>query len=157
KKCVVLPKVEPKSTLIEEFVLDAPYSRFTETLRNVKASIDNALIGHGGKVIGVVSSAPEEGKTTVSANLASLIVASSEARTLIIDSDLHLQKLSARLAPNAREGLLDALEDPSLLSQVVVRRERSGLDILPCASQIRIPNAAELLGSHAMEQLLAAA
>ena len=27
---------------IEEFVLDAPYSRFTETLRNVKALIDTA-------------------------------------------------------------------------------------------------------------------
>ena len=68
----VLPKIETKSTLIEEFVLDAPYSRFTETLRNLKALIDATQSGPGAKVIGVVSSVPDEGKTIVAANLASL-------------------------------------------------------------------------------------
>ena len=75
----------------------------------------------------------------------------------MIDSDLHLRKLSATLAPDARLGFLDALEDPSRLHEFVVKRERSDLDILPCASSIRIPNAAELLGSLEMEQLLAVA
>lgn len=153
RKCVILPNVE-KSTLIEEFVLDAPYSRFTETFRNIKALIDAAPSGHGAKIIGVVSSVPEEGKTIVAANLASLIVASSGARTLVIDSDLHLRKLTATLAPNAGEGVIDALEQPDRLSELVVRRPRSGLDILPCPFPSRIPNAAELLGSLEMERLL---
>jgi succinoglycan biosynthesis transport protein ExoP len=157
RKCVILPKIEAKSGLIEEFVLDAPYSRFTETFRNIKALIDAMSGGHGAKVIGVVSSVPDEGKTVVAANLASLIIASSGARTLVIDSDLHLRKLTAALAPNARAGFIDALADPSRLSRIVVRRERSGLDVLPCTSSVRIPNAAELLGSSHMEALLAAA
>ena len=105
----------------------------------------------------MVSSVPDEGKTIVAANLASLIIASSGARTLVIDSDLHLRKLTAALMPNASEGFIDALEDPSRLSAFVVKRERSGLDVLPCASPSRIPNAAELLGSPDMEQMLAAA
>jgi succinoglycan biosynthesis transport protein ExoP len=157
RKCVVLPRIEARSTLIEEFVLDAPYSRFTETLRNVKALIDTASNGHGAKVIGIVSSVPDEGKTVVAANLASLVIASSGARTLVIDSDLHLRKLTAALAPNSREGFIEALEDPSRLSELVVKRQRSGLDVLPCVSSTRIPNAAELLGSPEMELLLAAA
>ncbi len=157
RKCVVLPRIEAKSTLIEEFVLDAPYSRFAETLRNIKALIDAAPTGHGAKVIGVVSSIPEEGKTVVAANLATVVVASSGARTLVIDSDLHLRKLTAALAPNAREGFIEALEDPSRLSELVVTRQRSGLDVLPCVSSNRIPNAAELLGSSDMELLLASA
>ena len=150
--------VESKSKLIEEFVVDAPYSRFTETLRNVKALIDSCSERARCRVIGIVSSAaPNEGKTIVAANLAALTVASTGARTLIIDSDLHLRKLSATLAPDAREGLLEALDDPSRFAEFVSKRERSGLDVLPYVSVTRIPNAAELLGSTNMEQLLDAA
>ena len=164
--CVILPTVEPKrerrgrfwsgtkSLPIEEFVLDAPYSRFTETLRNVKALIDAGPPVQGAKVIGVVSSVAQEGKTTIAANLAALMIASSGARTLIIDADLHRRLLTAALAPDARAGLIEALDDPSRLASLVSKRERSGLDVLPCALSARIPNAAELLGSLDMEQLL---
>jgi len=156
-KSVVLPMVEGKSTLLEEYVLDEPYSRFAEALRNVKAMVDAAQGGSGAKVVGIISSVPDEGKTVVAANLASLVIASSCARTLLIDSDLHLRKLTATLAPDAKEGFIDALENPSKLSQFVVKRPRSGLDVLPCASPVRIPNASELLGSPEMGELLAAA
>jgi polysaccharide biosynthesis transport protein len=94
-QCVILPTVKEnrqdgstKSTLIEEFVLDAPFSRFTETLRNVKVLIGSAQFENGGKVIGVVSSVTKEGKTTIAANLAALVATSSGARTPIIDSDV---------------------------------------------------------------------
>ena len=166
--CVILPMVKAKrkraawfrstkSMPIEEFVLDAPYSRFTETLRDVKALISTAQRVHGVKVIGVVSSVPREGKTTIAVNLAALMIASSGARTLIIDSDLHLRLLTAALAPDAREGLIEALDDPSRLASLVFKQQRSGLDVLPCALSTRISNAAELLGSPEMEQLLVAA
>src|SRR5712672_662063 len=157
--CVILPTVQPnwertalfqggaKSMLVEEFVLDAPFSRFTEEVRNLKALINTGQLGDGVKVIGVVSSVPNEGKTTIAANLATLMIASSGARTLIIDSDVHLRLLTARLAPDAREGLIEALVDPSRLSMLVSKRKRSGLAVLPCALSGRLPNAAELLGS----------
>src|SRR5467141_2341250 len=166
--CVVLPMVQPnrertalfqggaKSMLVEEFVLDAPFSRFTEELRNVKALINTGQLGDGVKVIGVVSSVPKEGKTTIAANLAALIIASTGARTLIIDGDVNLRQLTAKFAPDAREGLIEALVDPSRLRTLVSTR-RSGLDVLPCALSARLPNAAELLGSPEMEQLLVAA
>jgi polysaccharide biosynthesis transport protein len=156
-KCVVLPLAEAKSTPMEELVLDAPYSRFTEALRNVKAQIDANRSVHGAKVIGIVSSLPKEGKTTVGANLAALMIAASGARTLVIDSDFHVRRLSAALAPDAREGLLEALENPTRLPWLVSRRQRSGLHVLPCVSPARIPNSAELLGSPMMAQLLAVA
>jgi len=108
-------------------------------------------------VIGVVSSVPKEGKTTIAANLAALMIASSGARTLIIDGDVHLRLLTAKLAPDAREGLIEALVDPSRLATLVSKRKRSGLDVLPCALSTRLSNAAELLGSPEMEQLLATA
>jgi capsular exopolysaccharide synthesis family protein len=163
--CVVLPMVKAKRErtawfgrtkrmLIEELVLDAPYSRFTEAVRDVKALIDMGQVSHGAKVIGVVSSVSNEGKTTVAANFGALLTGSSGARTLIIDADLHLRRLTANLAPDACEGLIEALDDPSRLATLVCKRQRSGLDVLPCALSNRVPNAADLLGSPKMEQLL---
>lgn len=157
KKCVVLPMVEAKSGPIEEYVLEAPYSRFTEALRGIKALIDTNRLVHGTKVIGVVSSIPKEGKTTVGANLASLMVAATGARTLLIDSDFHVRKLSAAMAPDAREGLLEALQNPARLPWLVTKREQSGVHVLPCVVSSRIPNSAELLGTAEMGQLLAIA
>jgi succinoglycan biosynthesis transport protein ExoP len=84
KACVILPMVraqrEPgerfwsssRSQPIEEFILDAPYSRFTESLRNIKALIDIGPRVEGAKVVGIVSSVAKEGKTTIAANLAAL-------------------------------------------------------------------------------------
>jgi succinoglycan biosynthesis transport protein ExoP len=152
-----LPMIASRSSPIEEHVLASPYSRFAEALRNVKASIDFAPGPSGPKVIGVVSSLPAEGKTVLAANLAALIIAGSGARALLIDSDLHRRKLTDALAPGARAGLIEALEDPSRLAELVVKQNRSGLNVLPCASESRIPNAPELLGSPKMEHLLAAA
>src|SRR5258708_613656 len=167
-QCVILPAVKKERKgllflgcaepmLLEGFFFDAPYSRFTEELRNLKAVIYTARLGDDVKVIGVVSSVPKEGKTTIAANLATLMIASSGARTLIIDSDVHLRLLTARLAPDAREGLIEALADPSRLPTLVCKMPRSGLDVLPCVLSARLPNAAELLGSPEMEQLLIAA
>jgi succinoglycan biosynthesis transport protein ExoP len=142
---------------IEEFVLKAPFSRFTETLRNLKVSITASGLVGDAKVIAVVSSVAREGKTTVAANLGALMVASSGARTLLIDGDIHQRSLTATLAPSAREGLMEALSDVSRLAALIHHRQCSKLDILPCVLESRVKNAAELLGSPQMEELLAAA
>jgi polysaccharide biosynthesis transport protein len=152
-------RTDGKQSSIEELVLDEPYSRFAETLRSVKAMINATPDGGNAKVIGIVSSTAKEGKTTIAANLGALAVAASrtDARVLIIDGDLHLRNLTALMAPDAFEGLIEALADPSRLSALVCRRPRSGVDVLPCVLSGRIPNAAELLGSPQMARLLAAA
>jgi succinoglycan biosynthesis transport protein ExoP len=150
---------DARSMTIEEYVLDEPYSRFTETLRSVKTLLNASQHGSSTKVIGIVSSLAKEGKTTIAANLAALMIASAGAgvRGLVIDGDLHLRNLTRRLAPGAREGLIEAVADPSRLPALVCRRQRSGLDVLPCALSTRLPNAADLLGSPQMEKLLAVA
>lgn len=140
--------------MIEEYVLDAPYSRFAETIRSIKVLVDAAHRANGDKVICVVSSVANEGKTTILTNLAAHMAVTSPVRLLVIDCDLHRRRLTTRLAPGADEGLIEALRDPSRLAELVCTRDRSGFDILPCALATRIPNAAELLGSPQMEKLL---
>jgi polysaccharide biosynthesis transport protein len=156
--CTILPTVQStKSGGLADYVIDAPRSRFTETFRNIRALIEASQRANGGKVICIVSSVSQEGKTTVANNLAALMSASSTSRTLLIDCDLHRRKVTANLAPDASEGLIEALGDPSRLAKLVSKRERAWADVLPCAPSERPPNIAELLGSTQMGKLLDAA
>jgi succinoglycan biosynthesis transport protein ExoP len=155
--CSVLPTIESSAKTrghIRDYVLDAPYTRFTETIRNVRAMLRADQRKTNNKVIGIVSAASNEGKTTVVSNLAALLSASPGTRVLVIDCDLHRRTVTAELAPSAREGLLEVLKEPSRLQELVFKYERSGFDVLPCALSERNPHAAELLGSQQMEKLL---
>jgi succinoglycan biosynthesis transport protein ExoP len=155
RKPVASQRASTNSDFLGEFVLDAPHSRFTESFRNIKALVDDARRTDGGKVIGIVSPVANDGKSTIGTNLAAVMAAS--ARTLVIDGDLHKRNLTAKLEPDAREGLIEALDDPSRLAALVTKRPRSGFDLLPCVLSKRILNAADLLGSPQMERLLIAA
>jgi succinoglycan biosynthesis transport protein ExoP len=75
-------------------------------------------------------------------------------RVLLVDSDLHRPSLTERVAPDAKKGLKEALLQPKDLSDFVVKKERLNLDVLPCPFSDRVPNAAELLGSTEMAELV---
>ena len=156
--CAVLPAIltaeEQASLMTGEYVLDWPYSRFAQTLRTVWATINIAQRKSGAKVVCVVSSNPGEGKTTVAINLAAHFALRSTTRVLVIDADFHRQSLTNRVAPDAHVGFKEALEEPTALAKYVVRKERLNLDTLPCPAPDRMPNAAELLASAEMEQLI---
>lgn len=156
--CAVLPKIVRRNAQAAlragEYALDIPYSRFAETLRSIWALISIAQKETGAKVICVVSSVPGEGKTTVATSLASHFSRHTSARVLVIDADFHRHSLTDRVAPQASVGLKEALEDPTNFSKYVVRKDRLQLDVLPCPLAHRIPNAAELLGSQAMQRLV---
>jgi succinoglycan biosynthesis transport protein ExoP len=156
--CAVLPEIlsadEQASLRTGEYVLNLPYSRFAQTLRSIWATINMAQMKSGSKVVCVVSSSPGEGKTTVAINLAAHFGLHSKTRVLVIDADFHRQSLTNRVAPDARVGLREALGEPTALAKFVVRNERLNLDALPCPVPDRVPNAAELLGSAKMEQLI---
>lgn len=162
--CVVLPNTsvaagtdamaDGASPRLEEYVVDAPFSRVAEAFRNVNAVLLAGREPGRGTVVCVVSSVPKEGKTTVTTNLGALMALSSKWRVLAIDADLHRCSLTHKLAPEAREGLIEALADPARLASLVVRMERSGLDVLPCVTSRRLANAAELLGSLEMQAIL---
>lgn len=157
-KCLgVLPDIgsatKAGASDMARYVVDHPFSRFAETLRNIKVSIDVARLNREIKVIGIVSSLPKEGKTTVAANFAQLIALTGH-RTVLIDGDLHTRSLTRELAPNAKSGLVEALSDPSSLGYHVQRSKETGLDFLPSVVASRMVNSADVIGSKAMAELL---
>lgn len=156
--CAVLPAIESAeeqaAVRTGEFAINAPYSRFVETLRSIWALINIAQQKSDAKVICVISSIPGEGKTTVAINLAAHFARHSTTRVLLVDSDLHRPSLTERVAPDAKVGLKEALAEPKDLSKFVMRKERLNLDVLPCPISDRVHNAAELLGTTEMKQLI---
>jgi succinoglycan biosynthesis transport protein ExoP len=156
--CAILPELsgadEQASLRTGEYVLNWPYSRFSQTLRSIWANINIAQREAGSKVVCVVSSSPGEGKTTVAVNLAAHFGLHSNTRVLVIDADFHRQSLTNRVTPDARIGFKEALEEPTALAKFVVRKERLNMDVLPCPASERLTNAAELLGTKEMEQLI---
>jgi succinoglycan biosynthesis transport protein ExoP len=156
--CSVLPEIvdakEQASLMAGEYALEAPYSRFAQTVRGVGAMIGIAQRESDAKVVCVVSSNPGEGKTTVAINLAAHFGRHATTRVLLIDADFYRQSLTKIVAPDARVGLREALAEPTALAKFVVKKEPLNLDALPCPVPDQMPNPAELLGIVEMERLI---
>jgi exopolysaccharide transport family protein len=132
----------------------APFSAVAEALRYIKVAID--LHPNGGKVIGIVSALPGEGKTTVAAGFAAF-VAKSGARTLLIDGDLRNPSMSSMLGYEGVPGVLDMATENSSFRELVVTDTKYQFDFLPSSSRIKPTNSSDILISAPMRQMLKSA
>jgi succinoglycan biosynthesis transport protein ExoP len=151
-------EVHPRRTELA-FVTRAPFSQFAEGIRSIKLSADlNLAGGEGGVVLGVVSSLPSEGKSTVSANLA-FLAAQTGSRVLLIDCDMRNPSLTSGLAPRAEAGLRQVLDRTAdSIEALLWTHTGTGLHFLPAAALKQVPeNTSGLLSSPGMDQLLRAA
>lgn len=131
----------------------APFSRFAETVRNAKVSIDIARAASRSCVVGIISSVPGEGKTTFASNLA-LLTAQMGHRTLLIDGDMHNPSLSRTLRPDQPFGLIELLTGRASLGEVMRSDAATGLDFLPTVVDERQANVVALLASPLMRKLI---
>ncbi|HWX58073.1 polysaccharide biosynthesis tyrosine autokinase [Bradyrhizobium sp.] len=132
----------------------APFSATAEALRYIKVAID--LHPSGGKVIGIVSALPGEGKTTVAAGFASF-VARSGGRTLLVDADLRNPSLSRTLGYTNTPGLLELVADKTSFEDLLITDSKYKFDFLPSASRIKPSNSSDILNSPAVKQMLKSA
>jgi succinoglycan biosynthesis transport protein ExoP len=135
-----------------QHVLISPFAAFSEGLREVKTSLDIVQIARPTQTIGVVSMVPEEGKSTITSNLALLFSAAGK-RTLLIDADLRKSTLSA-LTDQNRPGLVETLMRKYTLSQVAVNLRGSYCDLVTTGAGQLVPNSGDLLSSEAMKALI---
>jgi exopolysaccharide transport family protein len=132
----------------------APFSATAEALRYIKVAID--LHPTGGKVIGIVSALPGEGKTTVATGFAAF-VAKSGARTLLIDADLRNPSMTRALGyPNA-PGLVNMVADKTDFADLVITDSKYKFDFLPSSTRMKPSNSSDILNSPAMKDMLRAA
>ena len=136
------------------YVIDHPLSRFSEAIRSLKVAIDLNSIVRENRVLAVTSTLPNEGKSTLSTNLAQLI-AHSGARVILIDSDLRNPSLSRALVPSAEAGLVDVVARRARLEDAIVDDPATKLSILGAGSTSKLLHTNEILASKAMHELIA--
>ncbi|WP_093001461.1 polysaccharide biosynthesis tyrosine autokinase [Rhizobium sp. NFR07] len=146
-------KAIAKSNPVMRHVLDQPLSSFAETLRSAKLAVDLALTNRATKIIGVVSSLPGEGKSTVAVNFAQLL-ANQGNRTILVDGDLRNPGATRAIGRHADAGLLEALLDRASPSSVFLHDPVTRLGFLPAVIRHRVPHSSELLASASMRNLL---
>lgn len=143
----------PGDATLAKFAVKNPFSSFAETLRAVKIGIDDRVKLDRAKVVGVVSSMPREGKSTVSMNLAGLL-ALQGAKVVLIDADLREAGLTRLAGLSPAAGLGELLLDQASISDIIVAEPETGLTMLPATAKHKFFVSGDLISSPAMGALL---
>lgn len=129
----------------------APFSATAEALRYIKVAID--LHPTEGKVIGMVSALPGEGKTTVAAAFAAF-VSRTGARALLVDADLRNPSMTRSLGYALSPGLLDMVVEGADFEEFIISDPHFKFDFLPASTQIEFSNSSDVLNSRAVKEML---
>jgi succinoglycan biosynthesis transport protein ExoP len=111
-------------------VVNRPLSRFAEAMRTIRLEVQLTGPKKSITVLGFTSSLPKEGKSTIAAAFA-LLTAQSGTRAILVDCDLRNPALSAMLAPNAENGLLEVISGRKQLEEVLWTDPTTSLVFLP--------------------------
>ena len=133
-------------------IVDAPLSRFSESIRSIKLAIDLNGAFKANRVIGLTSSLPNEGKSTIAFSLAQLM-AQVGMRTILIDCDLRNPTLSRAVAPRAKRGLIDVLTEKVEFEKAVWKDSSTNMVFLPAVMKYRFTNTNEILSSVRIKKL----
>ena len=125
----------------------------TEAFRNLKAALSVSVPKKdGGVAIMTTSAYPEDGKTTVTVNLA-LMFALSDAKVLLIDADIRKGRVAKYFKRKSTPGLSDYLSGQNTLDEVVHHSHiNENLSYITCGTHS--PKPYELLESEEMKNLI---
>ncbi len=134
-----------------DYAIENPLSAFSESMRNLRASIVFSDLDNPARTVAICSSLPDEGKTMTSYALGRTS-AMSGSRTLVIDGDFRRRQLTEAAGLEPEQGLIEHLFGEVSLEEVMVRDEATGLDILPLSNSRNTPR--DVFGSRAFDALL---
>ena len=124
-------------------------------MRGLKVAVELSKAAKANNVIGVTSSLPNEGKSTIAMALA-VVMAHGGRRVLLVDCDLRNPSLSRKLAPEANAGLLELIYGKASLDQVEWIEPFTGLAFLPTILQSRLAHSSDILAAGATSKVFEA-
>jgi capsular exopolysaccharide synthesis family protein len=123
-----------------------------EKFRFLAVQLRQAQRGGQLKKVLITSSIPEEGKSTVAANLAVMLARRKHNKTLLLDGDLRRPTLESQLGLGKVSGLSDCLLGSANLRGSIYRLDALGLWILPAGKAPQNP--LELMQSGSLTSLM---
>jgi capsular exopolysaccharide synthesis family protein len=144
--------VRKKGFVSELAFFNDSQSTFAEAVRTVRTSILMSALDDPHKVVVITSSVPEEGKTTLSFNLACALA--QLKKVLLIDGDLRRPKIAKLVGRDTKApGLADLVAGQAELKDCVFQDEKSKVYLLPSGTVP--PNPLELLSSRRFQEVMA--
>ncbi|MBC7229612.1 MAG: polysaccharide biosynthesis tyrosine autokinase [Actinobacteria bacterium] len=128
-----------------------PESTAAEGYRNLRTNLQFLNLDGSTRLIMVTSASPEEGKTSVSANLGAAL-SEMGRRVLVVEADLRRPVLDRFLVEKEDKGLTSVIMGAASLDETVVTTGNENFHVL--MSGPKPPNPAELVSSQAMQELL---
>ncbi len=125
----------------------------TEGFRNLKAALSVSVPkqSHGVSIM-ATSAYPEDGKTTVTVNLA-LMFAVSNAKVVLVDADIRKGRVAKYFKRKSAPGLSDCLSGQATLDEVIHNSHiNENLSYITCGTHS--PRPYELLESEEMRNLM---
>ena len=133
------------------FVVEKPFSRFTESFRNLRAAIAASRSDRRPQVVALTSALPGEGKTTTAVCLART-AAISGVSVVLVDCDLRQRSVNRALAAEPKAGLVEVLSGEASLEEALMQDADTGAYFLPLSASSVTPR--DVFGTTAMTQLL---
>jgi capsular exopolysaccharide synthesis family protein len=136
----------------EPITLSAPRSPTAEAFRSLRTSIMYAAVDRPLRRLMITSPIPQDGKTTISANL-SVVVSQNEKLVLLIDADLRRPQVHRKFGLQNRAGLSELFVQPlERIGSLIQASAAPKLAVLTSGGLP--PNPSELLTSKMMSQIL---
>jgi len=148
----ITPVIEAENGRLERYAWKENKSLFSESISNIRTGILFSDIDNPPKIVMVTSSIAEEGKTTLSNNLA--LSFSSLGKTLMLEADLRKPRQLNILNRNIQPGLSELASGNASLDECLIQDEESE-DLYYLTSGMIPAKPLELLSSKKVEVILA--
>ena len=139
-------------TGVKMITVTDPTSVDTEQFNTIRTNIKFSNVDKDYKTLMVTSSNISEGKSTVSANIATTF-AKQGLHTLLVDSDLRRPTINATFGIDNPQGLSNYLSERNFdINSIIYKTSVKNLYVMP--SGPIPPNPSELIGSKRMAELI---
>lgn len=136
---------------ILDFLAAKPLSRFSESIRSLRAGVQMSDVDNPPRVVEVTSASPSEGKTSIALAIAAS-AASSGKRVVLIDCDLRRPSITQQFGLDDKPGLVEWLAQTVSSEGLLHRHSASGIYVLGAGAKTQNPP--DLLGSARMQHLI---
>lgn len=131
-------------------ITKAPF-QLEESYKTLRTNLQFACTDKNIKKIVVTSSAPGEGKTTVTINLA-ITLAQVGHKVLVLDLDMRKPKIHNYLKIQNFPGITNVLSNTSNLEYAIQNVEELGISVITCGPIP--PNPSELIQTNKMQKII---